>query len=122
MEWAADAPLLKSACLEAVINALGNEDRDGFGISPIAHVHVKDWEGPVLQRVPEHIQGNELLAFLGKLGAEHQAERVTFAFVDTAEQINVFVMKPSGYVYHVQGRIEGTKFVRTRLIGENPKR
>jgi len=116
MEWAADAAMLKAACLQAVMNALGNEDRDGFGIPPVANVYVEDQEQPVFCLVPDDIQGNEVLAFLAELGAAHQAVRVTFAFVDITEHINVFVMKRSGYLYHVQGRIEGTKFIRTRCI------
>lgn len=121
MEWPADASMLQAACRDAVINALCNEDRDGFGIPPVASVYVKDQQQPVLCRVPEDVQGKDVLAFLGELGAAHQAARVAFAFVDDGEQINVFVMKPSGYLYHIQGRIEGTTFIRTRLIGKNPE-
>ncbi len=112
-----DMTFVKNAVWGAVLNALSNEKGDGFHIPPIADSLLPDGEEKH-SKVPDDVNGPDVLKFLHYLGQKYQATTVRFSFVDEDDHINTFVMQPLGRVYHIRGNIEGTHFKRTLLKTE----
>ena len=123
MEWPpeADVDMLKLACANAVLNCLVNETRKGFAVAPVAEIVIKD-KHPLLTPVPDDvISGDEIGRFfslvLGKALNVENAEQVRMAFLnDEGRRLNIIAASVKDLVcWIIEGRIEGTTFVRTEI-------